>query len=150
MADVTGEHSMNYRRTWRTGIWTTLMSSQSLAEQAELHMVSHIQGDVDETFKRVDVDGSGSLDREELKKVLIELRVKAGGNAVSVTDDDVSKLFEEISHKVPIWDKAKPAEVTLKEFHEWYRISAGRITDQVTSPGCNIAVSDHIAINIST
>eukprot|EP01047_Picozoa_sp_COSAG01_P059186 COSAG01_NODE_7073_length_3366_cov_10.407407_2_plen_547_part_01 len=131
-AAINGAHSIKYRSSWRTGLWTTLMHEQSLSEQAELHLISHIPGSVDETFKKVDADKSGTLTGDEMKKVLQQLRVEAGGSAESVTSDHVHTMFKEISSKVQTWDKSRPNEVSMAEFHEWYQLSEQRINDQVT------------------
>ena len=59
MSSANGTHSLNYRSSWRKGLWTTLMNDQSLAEQAELHLISHVPGTVDETFRRIDTNNNG-------------------------------------------------------------------------------------------
>ena len=100
MSKANGTHSINHRSSWRKGLWTTLMDDQSLAEQAELHLISHVPGSVDERFKRIDTNGNGTLCQGELKKVLVELRVAAGGDSASVTDQNVESMFEEIASKV--------------------------------------------------
>ena len=124
--------SFRQTSTWRTGLWTILMSESSLAEMAELHLVAHVSGEVDETFKKYDADKSNSLDKSELKKVMQELREQAGSKE-KVSDEDVDKMIDEISKKVKKWDKAHADEVSLQEFKEWYKTSEQRIQDQVTS-----------------
>lgn len=128
------ERSASFRQTstWRSGLWTILMSKSSLAEMAELHLVSHVRGEVDDTFKKYDTDKSNTLDKSELKKVLQELREQAGSND-QVTDEQVDTMIEEISKKVKKWDTAHADEVSLAEFKEWYKTSEHRIQDQVTS-----------------
>jgi len=142
MADVTGEHTIKTRTSWRQGIWTMIMADESWAQQAEVHMVSHIPGSVNQTFKRVDTDGSGALCRDELKQVLQDLREKAGGDPGLVTDDAVTMMFQEIASKTQSWDKSKPEEVSLVEFHEWYQLSSQRIDDQVTTKFFEIDTDD--------
>ena len=65
-----------------------LTAERSLAEQAELHLVAHVQGGVDKVFKECDTDGSGCLCRAEIKQVINQLRAEAGDTA-EVTDADV-------------------------------------------------------------
>ena len=120
------ERTSSFRQTstWRSGLWTILMSESSLADMAELHLVSHVRGEVDETFKKYDADNSGTLDSGELKKVLEDLRVEAGGSKDEVKDDDVKKMLAEISEKIKDgWDAAKADQVSLDEFKKWYLLS---------------------------
>jgi Ca2+/Na+ antiporter len=129
-ADVTAEETIKHSAAYRAGLWTILMEERSLAEQAELHLVSHVPGNVDHTFQRCDTDGSGYLEPVEIKAVLNELRVAAGGEA-NVTDEMVAKVFEEIASKVKTWDATQPDKVSLSEFRIWYGESEEWITEQV-------------------
>lgn len=124
--------SFRQTSTWRTGLWTILMSESSLADMAELHLVAHVSGEVDETFKKYDTDNSDTLDKSELKKVMQELRDQAG-NKDAVSDDDVDKMMTEIAGKIKRWDKAHSDEISREEFKEWYKTSEQRIQDQLTS-----------------
>jgi sodium/potassium/calcium exchanger 2 len=99
---------------------------------AELHLVAHVSGEVDETFKKYDTDNSNSLDKSELKKVMQELREQAG-NKETVSDEDVDGMIDDIAKKVKKWDKAHADEISLEEFKEWYKTSEQRIQDQLTS-----------------
>ena len=129
------ERSKSFRDTsnWRTGLWSIMMNEKSLDEMAELHLVAHVRGDVDDTFKAFDDDSSGTLDKSELRKVLEDLRVKAGGKKEDVTDADVDEMLGEIAEKVKIWDDkdGHENEISLAEFKEWYAGSEHRIKDQV-------------------
>ena len=118
------------RSNYRVGLWSMLTAERSLSEQAELHLVAHVQGDVDDVFRRFDADGSGHLDRHEIKQVVNELRAEAG-DVQEASDQDIDVMFEEIKNKVPSWDSAFPDTVSLSEFRIWYGDSAERIREQV-------------------
>lgn len=129
-AEVTAGESIKHSSEHRAGLWTILMQDRTLAEQAELHLVSHIPGNVDHTFQRCDTDGSGYLEPNEIKAVLNELRVAAGG-VPDTTDEMVAQMFKEVAGKVKTWDAAYPDKVSLQEFRTWYGESQERITEQV-------------------
>ena len=118
------------RSNYRMGLWSMLTAERSLSEQAELHLVAHVQGDVDDVFRKIDTDGNGHLDREEIKQVINELRAEAG-DVQEATDKDIDAIFEEIKNKIPSWDSAFPDTVSLSEFRVWYGDSAERIREQV-------------------
>jgi len=132
-ADVDGNHILQHTSQYRTGLWNMMMAERTLSEQAELHLVSHVPGNVDNTFNEVDKDGSGFLDETEIREVLVTLRKDAGGKEESVTPAMVAEIFKEISTKVKSWDSKKPNEVSLTEFRLWYADSEHRIRDQVTA-----------------
>eukprot|EP01052_Picozoa_sp_SAG31_P031864 SAG31_NODE_3426_length_4289_cov_14.374702_4_plen_210_part_00 len=111
--NVTGADAIKHTSQFRTGLWSMMMDTASLSEQAELHLVSHVtvssfdcqlqrvsnppadgdalltlsfaKGDVDQTFADVDKDNSGFLEQDEIKQVLQHLRLKAGGTEESIT-----------------------------------------------------------------
>lgn len=45
-ADITGEHILQHTSAYRAGLWSMMMEERSLSEQAELHLVSHVSGNV--------------------------------------------------------------------------------------------------------
>ena len=59
---------------------------------AERHLVAHVPGEVDETFRKYDTDKSNSLDSAELKHVMQDLREQAG-NQDPVTDEEVKYVI---------------------------------------------------------
>ena len=130
-AHVTGDEMIAHHSAYRAGLWSMMMEDRSLAEQAELHMVSHVPGNVDHTFQRIDADNSGFLDRSEIKQVLNELRQHAGGEA-NVNDSMIDEVFTQIASKVKTWDSSNPGKVSLDEFRIWYGESEERIQEQVT------------------
>ena len=127
---VTHSVHVQPRSNYRRGLWTMLTAERSLSEQAELHLVAHVQGDVDAVFRHFDNDGSGCLCRDDLKQVINELRAESG-DVQEATDKDIDAMFDEIKSKVPSWDSARPDTVSLSEFRIWYGDSAERIREQV-------------------
>jgi Ca2+/Na+ antiporter len=125
--------SFRQTSTWRTGLWTILMSESSLTEMAELHLVSHVSGEVVDTFKKYDTDNSNSLDKSELTKVMQDLRDEAGDKDTKVTEKEIDDMISDISKKVKKWDTAHDDQISLTEFKEWYKTSEQRIQDQLTS-----------------
>ena len=77
----------------------------------------YIIGDVKETFSRVDTDGSGFIDKEELAAVLQKL----GGK---VTDEEVDKCYTEL-------DTNSDGQIDYAEFKDWYLRSENRIEADV-------------------
>ena len=129
-AEVTGDASLYHTSAYRAGLWSMMMEDRTLSEQAELHLVSHVPGNVDQTFYSVDKDRSGYLDAEEIKEVLNQLREQAGGER-NVTELMVQDVFTEIQKKIKTWDSKNPDKISLEEFRDWYGDSAERIQEQV-------------------
>lgn len=129
-ADITGNDSLYHTSAYRAGLWSMLMEERTVAEQAELHLVSHVPGNVDQTFQEVDKDGNGYLDSAEIKEVITQLRRQAG-DSKDVTLAEVEDVFFEVKSKVKTWDHHVPDKISLSEFREWYGESAERIREQV-------------------
>ena len=72
-----------------------LTAERSVSEQAELHLVAHVQGEADDVFRHFDKDSSGCLSRDEIKQVINELRLEAG-DIQQATDTDIDDMFSEI------------------------------------------------------
>lgn len=70
-ADVSANDSLGHTSAYRAGLWSMLMEERTVSEQAELHLVSHVRGNVDQTFQAVDKDNSGYLDVEETVSIHI-------------------------------------------------------------------------------
>jgi len=102
---------------------------------------------VDQTFRRVDTDNNGKLERDEIRQVLNELRNAVDGAEGCVTDAMVNEIFKEIAEKVKAWDDSEPDKVSLEEFRCWYGDSAHRIRDQVTDKFNEIDVDQSGRLN---
>ena len=129
-AEITANDSLGHTSAYRAGLWSMLMEERTVAEQAELHLVAHVPGNVDQTFLEVDKDNNGYLDLEEIKEVISQLRRQAG-DTKEVTDAEAREVFTEVRHKVKTWDSDFPDKISLDEFRVWYGESAQRIRDQV-------------------
>eukprot|EP01043_Picozoa_sp_COSAG02_P031420 COSAG02_NODE_2050_length_10003_cov_585.950525_6_plen_771_part_00 len=121
----------NQSTAHRAACANMLMRERTLTEQAELYMVAHMAGNVDEVCKKLDSDGSGYLGREEICRVLGEFRQLCGAEN-NINDSMVETIFKEIAAKVKTWDSFYPDQVSLTEFRTWYGDSSHRIRDQVT------------------
>lgn len=80
-------------------------------------MVARIKGDVRATFRQVDTDQSGFIDKEELRSVLQKL----GGE---VNDEEVDKCYAEL-------DENDDGKIDFDEFSKWYLKSENRIESDV-------------------
>ena len=80
-------------------------------------MVARIKGDVRATFRQVDADQSGYIDKEELRAVLQKL----GGQ---VNDEEVDKCYKEL-------DENDDGKIDFEEFSKWYLKSENRIESDV-------------------
>lgn len=96
---------------FRVGLLKLLSSLDeevSFVDLVGAYMVEKIAGNVEKTFKKIDVDGSGSLDADELRVALMKL-----GVSKDKVDADVKNLILSA-------DTDGDGEVDLDEFKEWY------------------------------
>ncbi len=103
---------------FRAGLYQFLTGKGSLAETAGTAIVTQIAGNVDETFAKLDTDGSGTIEISEIGNLLKEV------SGAKVSPDDVKVVMEEL-------DKDKDGEVNLAEFTQWYLQSQARIEKDV-------------------
>ena len=82
-------------------------------------MVARIKGDVKATFRQVDTDQSGYIDKEELRAVLQKL----GGE---VTEEEVDKCYGQL-------DENDDGKIDFDEFSKWYLKSENRIESDVVA-----------------
>jgi hypothetical protein len=73
-------------QTFRAGVLKLLLHPESWVEKGGLGIVSKIQGDVDTVFKKIDADGSGAIDKEELRQLFSEL-------GHEINDDEFDQVF---------------------------------------------------------
>ena len=81
--------------------------------------MARMKGDVKATFKQVDADQSGFIDKDELRNVLQKL----GGN---VTEDEVDACYAEL-------DENEDGKIDYNEFSGWYMRSETKIKKDVTA-----------------
>lgn len=107
---------------FRVGLLKLLSSLDeevSFVDLVGAYMVEKIAGNVEKTFKKIDADGSGSLDAEELRVALIKL-----GVSTDKVDADVKNLILSA-------DTDGDGEVDLDEFKVWYMTQRSHTRNRV-------------------
>jgi len=105
-------------QTFSVSLFTLMTADAKLSEIAGVHIVARMKGDMKATFQQVDKDGSGHIDKAELKEVLQKL-----GGAVS--DEEVDACFEDL-------DENGDGMIKFDEFSAWYMKSETKIKKDVT------------------
>jgi len=103
--------------TFSVSLWQMMTKDADLAHIAGVHMVSRIKGDVKATFRQIDADGNGTIDKEEFKTVLYSL-------SGAVTDEELDACFKEI-------DEDGNGTIEFEEFQKWYLRSENRFESDV-------------------
>mmetsp|Transcript_1546 Transcript_1546/g.2276 ORF Transcript_1546/g.2276 Transcript_1546/m.2276 type:complete len:723 (+) Transcript_1546:59-2227(+) len=103
--------------TFRTGVVKLITKPHSWKDKAGAGLVASIKGDVHAVFSHVDEDGSDSIDKEELKKVLGELNI-------SMTDEEFEQLYTDL-------DEDGNGHISKSEFEKWYTGSQERMAREV-------------------
>jgi len=98
---------------FRCGVVNLITTPQRFSDTAAVNLVGKVKGDVNEVFKHVDKDGSQDVSREELKEVLIELRLP-------LDNDEVDQLFKDL-------DVDNDGKIDKHEFTIWYLGSQDRM-----------------------
>jgi Ca2+/Na+ antiporter len=75
--------------TFRAGVLKLLLHPESYIEKGGIGIVAKIQGDVDHVFRQIDINGDGSIDREELGKLFVLL-----GHEIS--EEDLGEVFQSL------------------------------------------------------
>jgi len=117
----TPENAANFTRpsTFRVGILQLLVSKTSMTETAGIAFISKIKGDVNVVFDKIDSNGNGQLDKEEIKSCLIEL----GTPTEELTDENVQEMMDAM-------DPDKLGYVTKPAFTIWYTGNEQRLKNQ--------------------
>lgn len=105
--------SFNWPGTFRAGVLKMLRNPSSWVDTAGVGIVSKISGDVNATFESVDKDKDGSLSKEEVEKLFIELDCPISPN--------------ELNEVMVTLDEDKDGMVSKWEFTKWYIKSEERI-----------------------
>jgi len=103
----------------RGSVLSLLKSNKSIFETAGTTVVTSMGGTIDEVFAKFDKDGSGAIDRSELKSVMSELNY-------DLADEDLTTLFAEL-------DSDNNGTISQAEFFVWYLKSKERIVGQIDS-----------------
>jgi hypothetical protein len=77
--------------TFRTGILKILRDPNSWAETAGVGIVAQIAGDAGKVFQKVDIDGNGEIDKEELSLLFAKLDCKP-------TPAELDEVMKELDH----------------------------------------------------
>jgi len=106
-------------QTFSVSLFSMLTADAKLSEIAGVHIVARMKGDVKATFKQVDADNSGFIDKDELRAVLQKL----GGD---VNDEEVDSCYSEL-------DEDGNGKIDFAEFRNWYMRSETKIKKDVTA-----------------
>ncbi len=105
--------------TFRVGILQLLTSKTSITETAGIAFVSKIKGDVNVVFDRIDSNHNGEIDKDELKRCLLEL----GTPEEELTQEKVDECMSEI-------DKNNNGYATKADFTVWYTRNEQRLRNK--------------------
>ncbi|KAL9180364.1 hypothetical protein ACHAXT_008334 [Thalassiosira profunda] len=103
--------------TFRAGVLKLLLHPESLEERAGVGIVAKIQGDVDHVFRQIDINGDGTIDKEELGKLFQKLGHDIG-------EEQLEEVFTQL-------DLDGNGEICEEEFSKWYVKSEERILSKV-------------------
>jgi len=107
---------------FRVGLLQLLKSLDdqvSIIDVVGAYMIDKIAGNVESTFKKIDKDGNGCLDREEIKEALMKLGVPK-----DKVDEDVDDLIRSA-------DENNDGQIQLDEFKSWYMTQKSRTRDRI-------------------
>mmetsp|Transcript_44843 Transcript_44843/g.54277 ORF Transcript_44843/g.54277 Transcript_44843/m.54277 type:complete len:733 (-) Transcript_44843:403-2601(-) len=105
--------------TFRAGLLNMFMGHDgTLLDKAGIGMVSKISGEVDSVFKKIDVNGDGFIDKNELYRLFSYLDCK-------VSDQEITSALKELD--------AEHGKIDLKQFTSWYIKSEARLKVELKS-----------------
>lgn len=108
--------------TFRVGILQLLTSKTSISETAGVAFVSKIKGDVNEVFAKIDSNGNGKLEKDELQRCLLDL----GTPESELTEEKVMDCMNAM-------DTEGKGYVTKAAFTVWYTGNEQRLKNQTRS-----------------
>lgn len=103
--------------TFRAGVLKMLLHPESYEEKGGVGIVAKIQGDVDQVFRQIDVNGDGSIDKSELGHLFCKL-----GHDLS--EEELDAVFTSL-------DLDGNGTICEEEFSKWYVKSEERILSKV-------------------
>jgi len=104
---------------FRAGVFTILTERKTVFEMAGIAAVTRIVGGANETFDRIDADGSGTIDRAELEGFL----AKEGVDSEALTPDALAKAVDAMDGK-------NNGEITRAAFVAWYSTCEERVLNE--------------------
>mmetsp|Transcript_18985 Transcript_18985/g.26793 ORF Transcript_18985/g.26793 Transcript_18985/m.26793 type:complete len:753 (-) Transcript_18985:166-2424(-) len=105
-----------WQGTFRAGILKLIRDPESWLETAGNGIVAKIAGNVDQVFEKVDADGNGEIDKEELAMLFQKL--------------DCALSPSELDHVFETLDTDKNGKICRTEFSSWYCASEERILNE--------------------
>lgn len=114
------EQDANFKNpgTFRVGIVQLLTNSAYLHETAGIAAVTQIAGDLEESFKKIDLDGDGMLNQDEIRQLLITLHVKPDSSVIKTAMKRINR-------------SGGTESITFESFKKWYILSEARIEAEV-------------------
>lgn len=113
-----GKHAnFRWQGTFRAGILKLLRDPNSWLDTAGVGIVAKIAGDVDHVFREVDINGDGSIDRDELERLFDLLECH-------LSPHELDEVFKQL-------DENGDGSISEHEFSKWYVRSEERILSQV-------------------
>jgi K+-dependent Na+/Ca+ exchanger-like protein len=104
---------------FRAGVFTILTERKTMIEMAGIAAVTRIVGGANETFDRIDADGSGKIDRAELEDFL----AREGVDSEALTPDALARAVEAM-------DGNGDGEITRAAFVAWYASCEQRVLSE--------------------
>ena len=107
----------SWQGTFRAGILKLLRNPNTWVETGGMGIVAKLAGDAEAVFQKIDENGDGNIDREELKRLF------------QILDCPVSAA--ELEEVFNILDEDKDGKISEEEFNKWYTTSVELIRSQV-------------------
>lgn len=111
-------HSQAEAPTFRAGVLNFMKTSLFAVDNLRVHVVSDLAGNIEETFKEIDKDGDGVIDKAEMKQLLQNLLKR------EPEEKEVLKYIQEIGPE-------GPQHITKSEFAVWYFDSEIRLEENM-------------------
>lgn len=113
-----GLGSKQWPGTFRAGVLKLLRDPDSCTDTAGVGLVAKIAGDVDDVFTLCDRNGDGTIDKEELRALMLRLL------DFEISDEEIDGIRKEL-------DTTGDGLINKKEFTNWYVGSEKRIKEKV-------------------
>ena len=111
--EVAQEATLLNANGFRAGLYQFLTGQGNIMETTSTAVITQISGNVNETFKKLDTDGSGTIDITEVGNLIDQVTGKVAN------PNDIQIFMDEL-------DENKDGEVSLEEFTNWYLTSQAR------------------------
>ena len=104
---------------FRAGVLHLMLNQtkSTVVQRTRTFVVADIVGDFKQTFAQIDINGDGSIEKEELRELLKEL------TGTPPTPEELDEAFKDMG-------AGPETEITLEMFKEWYADSEARVAKQ--------------------